>query len=478
LRGRFDDQSNREGNLGLGVRRMLDGGWNLGGYGYLDRRRSENDQYYSQVTLGAEALGRDWDLRGNVYLPQGDRVRDLGTSGGGASTVAVSGNAIVVTTPGTTTLEERALRGFDVEIGGRVPLFDADDPRQLRLYTGNYRFKDDVLTVRGSRWRAELTLAELPGLWGGAQLIGSAEMQDDNARGGQSYLSLRIRIPLGGRKDGARPSSTQERRMTAPVMRDVDIVTQSRTVVSTPTLVETADALDNGRPFAFISSAATAGSALPAAVAAAGANSTVLLSGAFNTGLGIVQLQAGQTLMGAGTLIVRTPSGRTATLTTPSATIAASGSAAAVSMASNSVLTGMNVSATNGAGSVSGVRIFFGVSGATISGNAIDVSGGGASFAYGISIFGGLNHVIADNTVTVGSATTANALDVMPTTPSSFRLSGNTLSSSQNHTSLQAVVGTIAILPGSTGNTALSGGCLTVGTITGAIGLTSGASCP
>src|SRR4051812_25602060 len=100
LRGRFDGGGSREGNLGFGVRHMLSNGWNIGGYGYFDRRRTETGNFFNQTTLGAEALGRDWDFRSNFYLPDGNRVRDLGTTGGGASTAALVGATVQVTTPG------------------------------------------------------------------------------------------------------------------------------------------------------------------------------------------------------------------------------------------------------------------------------------------------------------------------------------------------------------------------------------------
>ena len=105
LRTRLDNKSSYEGNLGAGIRRMLDNGWNFGAYGYFDRRRSETGHYYNQATLGAEALGPDWDFRANVYLPLGERVRTLNTTvtDGGPSTAALVGTVIQVTTPGTTT---------------------------------------------------------------------------------------------------------------------------------------------------------------------------------------------------------------------------------------------------------------------------------------------------------------------------------------------------------------------------------------
>lgn len=197
LRGRFDNQSSREGNLGLGVRHMLEGGWNIGGYGYLDRRKTGNGNYFNQVTLGGEALGRDWDFRANAYLPHGQRVRDLGT----ASTATLSGTTVLVS---SVTTQERALKGFDAEIGWRVPLFDIDGPRQLRLYAGGYRFSDSTTRLSGPRLRAEFAVADLPQLWRGAQLVVNAEIQNDNIRGRQAFVALRLRVPLGGEKERPR----------------------------------------------------------------------------------------------------------------------------------------------------------------------------------------------------------------------------------------------------------------------------------
>lgn len=103
LRARFDDASGSEGNLGAGVRRMTDGGWNLGAYGYVDRRKSELGNKYRQVTLGAEALGQDWDFRANTYTPTGTKVHDAGSS----ETASIAANTLVVI---SVTREERALK--------------------------------------------------------------------------------------------------------------------------------------------------------------------------------------------------------------------------------------------------------------------------------------------------------------------------------------------------------------------------------
>jgi hypothetical protein len=301
---RFDDRDSLEGNLGLGLRHMLDEGWNLGAYGYYDHRRSSNDESYHQLTFGAELLGRDVDFRANSYWPIGDKARDLG--GSQQSTAALNGAAVQVVTTGVTR-EERALRGFDAEVGWRLPVFEAEGPLDLRLYAGAFTFDDsDVEDVTGPRLRAEFSAYEVPYLWEGARLTLGAEWQHDAVRGGQAFASLRLRMPLQV-FDTVEPSrlSFQERRMTAPVVRDIDIVAQVRTE-QLPTMIEMATARADGGSIAVLHSGSTAGAALPGAIAAAGANSTVILSGGFNT-TATVTLQAGQTLMGAGGLTVRTP---------------------------------------------------------------------------------------------------------------------------------------------------------------------------
>lgn len=148
IRTRMDDSDGVEGNFGLGIRHMLDSGWNLGSYAYFDRRRTEWEHYFSQVTLGLEALSLDWDLRANAYLPQGRRMHQVDA----LNTAEVSGASVVFRGG-----EERAMRGFDAEVGWRLPLFEADAAQQLRVYAGGYHFTADNapdITGRGCgpRW--------------------------------------------------------------------------------------------------------------------------------------------------------------------------------------------------------------------------------------------------------------------------------------------------------------------------------------
>ncbi|WP_137918182.1 inverse autotransporter beta domain-containing protein [Hydrogenophaga sp. 2FB] len=473
LRGRIAEGNSHEGNVGLGVRRMLDSGWNLGAFVHLDRRRTPSGSRFKQTTLGLEALGRDWDLRANVYNPQGNRVRDLAS---GPATATLSGTTVQVT---SSMLQERALPGHDLEAGWRVPVFGADDHRQWRLYLGSYRFSDSLAKVSGVRVRAEYAVAELPQLWRGAQMTLGAELQHDAARGSQHFVSLRLRIPLGARPEGRRLNA-QERRMTTPVVRDVDIVTQVKTSAST---VETATQLANGQNLTVISSDSTTGVALPGAVAAAGANSTVLLTGSFNTSA-ITQLQPGQTLMGTGSLVVRTPSGVTASLTAPGATItgAVAGNNGAVHMGNNSTLTGMTVSNVSTGGGVPNPFAVFvnGVSNATIRNNALSVTEnhvGGSAQA--ILITNGSSSItVTGNQLTATGTGIALGINVVN---SSATVSGNTMSATGGGggaNSRAVGLNNANILPGSNGNTILNGICSVAGAGSGGqVGFTNAASC-
>lgn len=508
LRGRFDDDSNREGNFGLGIRHMLKNGWNLGTYGYWDRRHTDAGNYFSQATVGAEALGRDWDMRINGYLPVGDKAKDLPS----ISTAALSGASVQVT---TSLREERALKGFDAEVGWRTPLFDAESLNQLRLYAGGFYFSDDGLRVSGPRLRAELTVNHVPGLWTGSEMFISAETQHDNERGGQSFLGLRLRIPFGGKAEQSRQLTLQEQRMTAPTVRDVDIMSQSRVA---STLVETATATANGQALTVINSGTTNGAALPGAVAAAGANSTVVLTGTYNTTTSTT-LQPGQTLMGRGTLDVRTPSGRTATLTTPGAAIhgdiAGGGAVATVVMASNSTVNGMTITHLNSTNSAATAIRASGVSNVQITNNNISASSGGLALtAQGVLLNAGTtNAAVSNNIIDISTGTSTQNLVGINASPGGFStvtisnntvtitgtglfkagigaaggvpggtiatITGNTLDVTGGGGANNAVhVINTAVTAGSTGNVRVNGGCSYQVGSTGTIGFTDGTTCP
>ena len=471
VRTRFDDDSGREGNFGLGLRHMLDNGWNIGGYGYFDRRKSAYGNYFNQITLGAEALSLDWDFRFNTYVPVGERSHSVAA----LNTATLSGTAVTLSGA-----EEKSLGGFDAEAGWRIPLFDANAGQQLRLYGGGYHFTaNGVSDVTGPRARLEYTLDQMPELWRGARLSLGLEVQHDDPRGTQTFASLRLRVPFEvftGHRD--HPALTaQERRMLDPVVRDVDVVNEIGFAAP-----ETVTALASGTSFSVVNSAST--SDLNAALATAGSNSTVLLTGTFNT-TAATSLQSGQTVIGGGSLSVRAPSGRTATLTLPGATISAATTGAdaatnpAILMADNSTVDGLTVNLTRSVGTGSIGVMINGVSGATVRNSTITASESGGNTAAGVDVLNATNITISGNTLTAITTPGNLAIGLGLFSGSSTTVIGNTLSASGGGATNDRYVsisgGTVSA--GSTGNIRGNGVCNIVAA-TGTVYFTDGSHCP
>jgi len=432
LRGRVDNDKGREGNYGIGLRHMLNNGWNLGGYTYYDRRKSHLGNSFNQVTLGVEALSLNWDFRLNAYIPFG-RTKHIEDAYGA---VEFSGSTISYRAG-----EERALNGGDAEIGWRVPFFEADANQQLRVYVGAYRFSGrGVETVAGPRGRIDYTIDELPFLWKGSRLTLAAEIQHDDPRGTQSFALLRLRIPLGGTSSAPRKRlSTMEQRMVDPIVRDIDVVTQAGAFGKTEQITRTA----NGNNLTLVSSDTTSSTDLASTIASAGTNSTVVLNGSFTNVNSRLDVQDGQTIMGAGNLSIKTASGRTVTIATPGASLSGEGGAPLgfssprhiFNMADNSRLVGVTVS-TAGAGAGTAVRIN-GVSNVeiinntlmnTVTGNTsngmqiinnaqnIVIRGNSITsvsddiYAHGVGIIGVNDLVFENNTINVSGATNNHLL--------------------------------------------------------------------
>ncbi len=304
IRGRFDSQDGREGNFGLGYRRMLANGWNLGVYGYYDVRRSGYGNTFNQATLGAEMLSADWDLRANVYAPFGTRSRQIGVLGGGDPFADFSNGTIQIVTPERRQLLERALTGVDGEIGWRAPVFDVAALTQVRLYGGGFYFDGGGIArdIAGPRGRIEFSVDDVAGL-SGARLTLGAEVQHDEVRGAQGFALARLRVPLQSEKIAPRLSA-QERRMTERVVRDVDIVTGTGWRVQKAGIREAAVNTWNNRTVTGVAQAIDPASILDLQfkLDALGAGSIVILSGAPFV-FGRTTVKPGQTLIGGGTTL-------------------------------------------------------------------------------------------------------------------------------------------------------------------------------
>lgn len=295
---------------------------------------------------------------------------------------------------------------------------------------------------------------------------------------------VRLSVPLG-----ASPSTTkltaQERRMTDRIVRDVDIVTQAGTFGPAEKVSQVA----NGGALAVVDSATASGADLQTAVTNAGAGSTVILSGIFNT-TDAVALQQGQTIMGVGSVAVRSGSGRTAVLNASTgATVDASTSVSAIgaiTMANDSTLRGMTINQTQNAaaGDPHGVSVQ-GLSNVTIANNVITVTASNGN-AFGTYILNSSNVTVTGNAI---SATRLGGFAAaLYANNSSLIAANNTLSATGNTARTAYLVAnlggdTLTILPGSSGNVFGNGVCqhVGVGTFAGALGYIAGGvagNCP
>lgn len=224
LRFVADDADGREVNAGLGLRRVSeDANHILGGYGFLDRRRSPTGKLYTQATFGAEFLTENWDVRANAYAPlSGEKTVSEGAL---PASVALSGTGLVAR-GGTATAKEKPLFGADFEVGYKLGFLKDTWFDDTRAYAGAYHFDaPDTESMDGTRVRVETAPFE----W----LRFGAEVQRDTIRGETGFVEARIRVPLDfwrGTKHGpARPEGILKR-LDTRIARDVDVVTQTGTV--------------------------------------------------------------------------------------------------------------------------------------------------------------------------------------------------------------------------------------------------------
>lgn len=309
LRVMGDDQESREGNLGLGYRRIvtmpvLEHEGVAGVNGWIDRRKTERGSQFYQVTAGAEWLGESIDLRLNGYIPLSSE-REIEIPNADPQGPSFSGTGIVVDTNGR--ILEEPQHGFDVELGWEVGSqidFIRDNTDSLRVYGGAYYFNGDK-TEKIAGWRTRIAADMTEDVQLGARF------QRDGERGSQGFIEATIRFPFGHkksyRKEGLRA------RLDESPERDIDIVTGSQvtdagdrvpvlnTVTGQPQEVLTVDNTAAGggdgtaeRPF----------NTLAAAEAAASAHTIIYVSRGDGTSAnqdqGISLNKTGQQLIGSG----------------------------------------------------------------------------------------------------------------------------------------------------------------------------------
>lgn len=182
IRTRQENNGNDEYNAGVGLRKIItlpevNEDVIIGGFTQFDRLRSENGNYYNQATFGVELLSENFDIRGNLYRPEG---RKYGSAT--PTDVEVVGNNFFLVGG-----QEQALPGYDYEVGFKLPV----DYFDVRAYAGAFNFDDEgTERIAGPRGRLELTLTEehvdfMP--LDGMEVSFGFEAQHDDVRGSQKF---------------------------------------------------------------------------------------------------------------------------------------------------------------------------------------------------------------------------------------------------------------------------------------------------
>ena len=300
LKANFDDHSYKEGNIGVGARRIYNE-WITGGWVFYDWKESTTDNTFDQMTIGGEFLSNNWDIRANAYIAE-NKIKDSDR----ASVVELNGNQIQARLG-----EERALSGVDFEIGKKLPFFE-----DSRFFVGGYHYDESGYEkVSGPKLRLEMRFDDMP-LFSliskGSRLTLGAEYKEDSVRGSESFGVVQLRIPFGGNSNNKkRKLSSLEKRMMETVKRDNDIITNERQGDALMPLVnpKTSQVI-NVVEIVNASTANVAGT-----VATAGQNSLIIADGSqgnINVGGSTINTSPGQIIVGGGqqiTLQAQKPDG-------------------------------------------------------------------------------------------------------------------------------------------------------------------------
>lgn len=304
IRGLIGDDTTAEGNWGLGYRHLSPSGWITGIYGYYDLRHTQFNNNFSQGSAGMEWMTADFDARINGYIPEG------GFGEASSLNQAINSGGTIVVRQG----QERAYYGLDGEIGfllGRFgnPVSDGE----LRAFIGGFWFDNNnsgFETIAGPRGRVELRLFDVPWLGIDSRVVLGGEVQYDDVRGVEGTGLVTLRIPLGPQPiRGGRRLNPLERRMVDPIRRDYDIVTNTRLAAPEAALFR-----DTLLPVGPVTIVDRETADVPGAVTAAPVGNTVIFDGRKGViePADTIELQANQTVMGAGFNVVGVDSGAVA----------------------------------------------------------------------------------------------------------------------------------------------------------------------
>lgn len=216
VRGFVTTRSQGGGNFGVGYRRLLEdrNAW-YGASFWYDADQSTS-KMFQQVGLSFEGLVRQWEMRGNVYLPFTTTQNISNTF----STGTIVGNQLLYTHSIT---NANPLRGVDLE-GGRSWLIQ--DRHIVRGFVGAYFFDGaSTSAVNGVKVRGEAVINNA--------VTAQAMFTHDKLYGSNLMVGLSMQFPFG--KD--HPNTGWFRNTPSPfrfVERNYNVIVDRQTNTSGP----------------------------------------------------------------------------------------------------------------------------------------------------------------------------------------------------------------------------------------------------
>ncbi len=205
-----------EGNAHLGFRKLYPAnGQMVGVYAAFDRKRSNNKNWFNQITLGAEYWYGKWFIGGNFYKPLGKKQQLIDKK------PVFAGRSLFVTK-----LYEKSMPGIDAELG--YAFTDS-----FTGYVGGYYFRAGGLPpIAGPKvsftYNYHKPYGRILGVLDGVSLEAGA--MHDKPRGGTAYVGIKFKIGLTALDKNSNLFGLQ-RHMTELVRRDPDVVVEKIKIV-------------------------------------------------------------------------------------------------------------------------------------------------------------------------------------------------------------------------------------------------------
>lgn len=256
-RGTWNDADGQESSLGLGYRHLFpDKQFIAGANIFCDRRSTALDNTFNQFGFGLEFLSKWVDARANFHLPgSGEKTGDVypvsestireyhsyradpATSGTQVTRFGYEGTwTYDVRTLHHYQVTERAMEGFDCEIGALLPIPGVMDHAEVKMFAGYYDYNahygDDVAGLK-----ARLEVRPLPPLY-----LDAAWYEDEALLDSRYSVGVRASVPFdlaalsrgrnpfAGALEGFMPGTAKPpfgSRLTEMVVRDLHVRTEA-----------------------------------------------------------------------------------------------------------------------------------------------------------------------------------------------------------------------------------------------------------